>query len=37
MARVVRDLAGRLAPQEDKARLEGYAENLERQALDILR
>ena len=31
MARVARDVAGRLAQQADKARLEGYAENLERQ------
>jgi len=37
MARVARDVAGRLAQQADKARLEGYAENLERQVLDILR
>ena len=37
MARVARDVAGRLGQQADKARLEGYAENLERQVLDILR
>ena len=37
MARVARDVAGRLGQQADKARLEGCAENLERQVLDILR
>jgi len=36
MARVARDVAARLAQQADKKRLEGYAENLERQASDIL-
>jgi hypothetical protein len=36
MARVARGVAGRLAQQADKKRLEGYAENLERQASDIL-
>jgi hypothetical protein len=36
MARVARGVAARLAQQADKKRLEGYAENLERQASDIL-
>ena len=37
MARVARSVAARLAQQADKKRLEGYAENLERQASDILK
>ena len=37
MARVARCVAARLAQQADKKRLEGYAENLERQASDILK
>jgi hypothetical protein len=37
MARVARGVAARLAFQADKQRLEGYAENLERQASDILK
>jgi hypothetical protein len=36
MARVARGVAARRAQLEDKKRLEGYAENLERQASDIL-
>jgi len=36
MARVARDVAARLAQYADRKRLEGYAENLERQASDIL-
>ena len=36
MARVARGVAARLAQQADRKRLEGYAENLERQASDIL-
>jgi hypothetical protein len=36
MARVARGVAARLAQQTDRKRLEGYAENLERQASDIL-
>ena len=36
MARVARGVAARLEQQADKKRLEGYAENLERQASDIL-
>jgi hypothetical protein len=35
MARVARGVGARLAQQADKKRLEGYAENLERQASDI--
>jgi hypothetical protein len=37
MARVARGVAARLARQADRKRLEGYAENLERQASDILK
>jgi hypothetical protein len=36
MARVARGAAARLARQADKKRLEGYAENLERQVSDIV-
>lgn len=36
MARVARGAAARLAQQQDKKRLEGYAENLEREVSDIV-
>jgi hypothetical protein len=36
MARVARGVAARVAQQADKKRLEGYAENLERQASNIV-